>query len=367
MVVVLLDDVAADLVGDLFQLIGDVLHRAVGRRVAGDIRDDDVAVVDGVLDWYHVALLANRGDVYLRPRVRRRSVEVVDVEFDVVVGAPVTTQQPAHQSHTGETRRRGAKLLRQTPGDPDHKRFLASVEPPAVTFSICVRDPYETDDGSEETRFGVAVTTRLAAVGTLCPFANEHGAVATQSLVNVELGERGVEYLADGLAVDDALQSLLNADEGAPNRQLHGVDDEGTFAFSGGDCKEWYGHIERENFTVAGNLLTGESVVEATADAYEASDADLPLAERLVDALAAGHAEGGDKREELEVQSAALIVTTTEDREMEPYYNDLRVDASKTPVEDLRETYELADESYQAAVEKYEESYEEDDIDAGEE
>jgi uncharacterized Ntn-hydrolase superfamily protein len=102
-----------------------------------------------------------------------------------------------------------------------------------MTFSICVREEYEGDDGEEQTRFGVAVTTRLPAVGTLCPFASENGAVATQSLVNVELGEKGVEYLDDGLAVDDALQSLLNADDGAPQRQLHGVDAEDTFVFSG--------------------------------------------------------------------------------------------------------------------------------------
>jgi uncharacterized Ntn-hydrolase superfamily protein len=140
-----------------------------------------------------------------------------------------------------------------------------------MTFSICVRETDEDANGDEQTRFGVAVTTRLAGVGTLCPFANEHGAVATQSLVNVELGRKGIEYLADGLAVDDALQSLLNADEGAPNRQLHGVGHDGTFAFSGEECKPWFGHIERENFTVAGNLLTGESVIEATAAAYVAS------------------------------------------------------------------------------------------------
>ncbi|MFC7234578.1 DUF1028 domain-containing protein [Halosegnis marinus] len=235
-----------------------------------------------------------------------------------------------------------------------------------MTFSICVRETYEGEDGEEHTRYGVAVTTRLAAVGTLCPFANEHGAVATQSLVNVELGEKGVEYLADGLAVEDALSALLNADDGKQSRQLHGVDAEGTFAFSGDECMGWYGHVEREGFTVAGNLLTGESVVEATADAFEDADDDLPLAERLVDALAAGQAEGGDKREDLEVQSAALKVTTTEDREMTPYYNDLRVDASKEPVADLRETYELAGESFDAAVAKYEEEYENDEIDGDE-
>ncbi|MFT4884388.1 MAG: putative Ntn-hydrolase superfamily protein, partial [Natronomonas sp.] len=60
-----------------------------------------------------------------------------------------------------------------------------------MTFSICVREEYEDDDGDEQTRFGVAVTTRLAGVGTLCPFISENGAVATQSLVNIELGEKG--------------------------------------------------------------------------------------------------------------------------------------------------------------------------------
>ncbi|WP_135826790.1 DUF1028 domain-containing protein [Halorussus ruber] len=232
-----------------------------------------------------------------------------------------------------------------------------------MTFSICVRESYEDDEGTTQTRFGVAVTTRLPAVGTLCPFASENGAVATQSLVNVELGRKGVEYLDDGLAVEDALQALLNADEGAPQRQLHGVDEDGTFVFSGEECKDWYGHIEGDSYTVAGNLLTGESVVEAVADEYEESrDEDRPLAERLVDALEAGHAEGGDKREELHVQSAALLVESTEDREMEPYYDDLRVDATETPVEDLRETYELATEGFEMAVERYEEAYEEDEL-----
>lgn len=253
-----------------------------------------------------------------------------------------------------------------------------------MTFSICVREEYESEDGDDQTRFGVAVTTRLPGVGTLCPFVSENGAVATQSLVNVELGEKGVEYLDDGLAVEDALQSLLNADDGAAQRQLHGVDSEGTFAFSGEECHDWYGHVEGEGYTVAGNLLTGESVIEAVADEYEESapprgaktssaetrdvrdDTSTPLAERLVDALAAGHAEGGDKREELHIQSAALIVESTEDREMEPYYDDLRVDATETPIEDLRETYELAKEGFEMAVERYEEAYEDDDMDAAE-
>ncbi|WP_159902889.1 DUF1028 domain-containing protein [Salinirussus salinus] len=227
-----------------------------------------------------------------------------------------------------------------------------------MTFSICVREPYEDEDGEQQTRYGVAVTTRLPSVGTLCPFANEHGAVATQSFVNVSLGRRGVEYLADGLAVEDALQSLLNADEEASQRQLHGVDSDGEFAFSGAECRDWFGHTVGDGYTVAGNLLTGESVVEETAAAYEDSrDEDRPLATRLVDALEAGHAEGGDKREDLHVQSAALLVRRTDDRgpEERPFYDDLRVDATETPVADLRETYDLAREGYEMAMERAEE------------
>ncbi|MEF8851899.1 MAG: DUF1028 domain-containing protein [Haloarculaceae archaeon] len=244
-----------------------------------------------------------------------------------------------------------------------------------MTFSICVREPYVDEEGEEQTRYGVAVTTRLAGVGTLCPFASESGAVATQSLVNVDLGRKGIEYLDDGLAVEDALEALLNADEGRSDRQLHGVGSDGEFAFSGEDCRPWFGHTVGEHFTVAGNLLTGPEVVAAVVEAYEetapplegeaAGNAGTPLAERLITALAAGHAEGGDKREELHVQSAALLVRTTEDREMEPYYNDLRVDATETPVRDLRETYDLAGEGYEMALERYEAAYE-DDENAGE-
>jgi len=97
-------------------------------------------------------------------------------------------------------------------------------------------------------------------------------------------------------------------------------------------------------------------VLTATAAAYEdGKDGDAPLAERLVDALAAGHEEGGDKRTELHVQSAALLVGTIEDRPVEPYYNDLRVDATETPISDLRDTFALARESYEQALERYEE------------
>ena len=270
-----------------------------------------------------------------------------------------------------------------------------------MTFSICVHEPYTDEEGTDQHRFGIAVTTRLAGVGTLCPFASEHGAVATQSLVNVELGRKGLEYLADGLAVEDALEALLNADDGTPNRQLHGVDADGSFVFSGEECKPWFGHHDGSDaveghYTVAGNLLTGEDVVESVAGAYEerapqrsaesragtegtretapsgdagptdsdtdAGDGPAPLPERLVDALEAGHEAGGDKREELTVQSAALVVEDTESRPFDRADTDLRVDATETPIADLRTTYEMAVEGHRDAMERYKEAYEEDEM-----
>jgi uncharacterized Ntn-hydrolase superfamily protein len=239
-----------------------------------------------------------------------------------------------------------------------------------VTFSICAHESFLDDAGDEQHRFGVAVTTRLPGVGTLCPFASERAAVATQSLVNVDLGRRGVAYADDGLAVEDALEALLNADEGRTQRQLHGVDRDGRFTFSGEDCQGWFGHREGDHYTVAGNLLTGEDVIDAVAATYEATsppdDEERPLADRLIEALSAGHDEGGDKREDLPVQSAALLVRTTVDHEVDPYYDDLRVDATETPIADLRETYELAVEGYELTLEKYGEAYDEDDMSAAE-
>ena len=270
-----------------------------------------------------------------------------------------------------------------------------------MTFSICVHEPYTDEEGTDQHRFGIAVTTRLAGIGTLCPFASEHGAVATQSLVNVELGRKGLEYLADGLAVEDALEALLNADDGTPNRQLHGVDADGSFVFSGEECKPWFGHHDGSDaveghYTVAGNLLTGEDVVESVAEAYEehapqrgaegragtegtretapsgdagptdpdtdAGDGPAPLPERLVDALEAGHEVGGDKREELTVQSAALVVEDTEERAFDRAFTDLRVDATETPVADLRATYEMAVEGHRDAMAKYRTAYEDDEM-----
>jgi uncharacterized Ntn-hydrolase superfamily protein len=120
-------------------------------------------------------------------------------------------------------------------------------------------------------------------------------------------------------------------------------------------------------------------VLEETAATYEANavhetsdetagspregEGTDPLAKRLIDALAAGHREGGDKRDGLPVQSAAVVVETTESYDMTPPYNDLRVDATETPIDDLRETYDLAVQGYEDTLARYEDAYEEDSLD----
>jgi uncharacterized Ntn-hydrolase superfamily protein len=209
----------------------------------------------------------------------------------------------------------------------------------AVTFSLCVRETVEADEASYR-RFGVAVTTRRPGVGARCPFVDDHGVVATQSASCPALGRRCLAYLSDGLAIDDALEALLNADEERDRRQVHGLDANGTFAFTGADCRPWHGHRTAGDYTVAGNLLTGEEVIEATAAAYEAGDRSDPLPERLIESLAAGHEAGGDRRDR-SIQSAACRVRTTRDGPR-PFAHDLRVDATERPIEELRRTCELA-------------------------
>ena len=208
-----------------------------------------------------------------------------------------------------------------------------------MTFSICVRERYETDDASHA-RFGVAVTTRRPSIGARCPFVSEHGAIATQSVTNPVLGRAGLRYAGEGLRLGDAVDALLNADSNAAERQVHGVGRTGTYAFSGEECGDWYGHTVGENYTVAGNLLAGEAVLSAVAREYESHDRATSLSERLVHCLRAGHEAGGDKRTDRTVQSAAVRVRHTEERPFPAFHNDIRVDATETPIRDLQRAHD---------------------------
>ncbi|MGM0605986.1 MAG: DUF1028 domain-containing protein [Halobacteriota archaeon] len=194
------------------------------------------------------------------------------------------------------------------------------------TFSIAAREP-------ETGKMGVAVSTALVGVGALCPFVSENAAVATQSFVKVSHGKNAVELADRGVSVPTACEALLADDEHASYRQLHGIDANGRqFTFSGDDCVTWYGETTGENHTVAGNMLDGPDVIEAVSDGF--ADADGLFSDRLVSALEAGQAAGGDKRGKI---SAALLVHAPDSK----LYHNLRVDNSDDPVSDLREAYEL--------------------------
>jgi uncharacterized Ntn-hydrolase superfamily protein len=202
-----------------------------------------------------------------------------------------------------------------------------------MTWSIVARDP----GGA----FGVAVASRFFAVGALCPYVKSGvGAVCTQALVNPHYGANGLDLLAKGTVPAEAIARLTGADEGREHRQLHMVDREGrTAAFTGSACIDWCGQRSGEGYSVAGNMLAGPAVLERTAAEYE-KGAGLPFAERLLAALAAGEAAGGDKRGK---QAAALLICTTEDY---PFL-DIRVDDHAEPIEELRRLYRRSLERYQ--------------------
>ena len=202
-----------------------------------------------------------------------------------------------------------------------------------MTWSIVARDPATG-------AFGVAVTTCFFAVGSLCAFARSAvGAVATQALVNPLYGNRGLRLLQDGVPAADAVRLLTEADEGRAHRQLHVIDAAGrNAAHTGADCIGWCGHMVLEGFSVAGNMLAGPAVVAETVAAYQAS-LHQPFSERLIRALEAGQAAGGDKRGR---QSAALLIHAGEDyAEL-----DLRVDDHPDPLVELRRLQTVAQQRY---------------------
>lgn len=199
-----------------------------------------------------------------------------------------------------------------------------------MTFSIAAK--------CEKTgQFGVAVTTKVPAVGTLCPFVEAGvGAIATQSFVNPYIGINGLKYLKEGLSVQEVKDRILEEDSDPSLRQFTVVDKTGkSVAFTGDKSDGWYGEKLGENYAVAGNMLVGEDTILDTAKAFE-DNPDLPLADRLIKALEAGQAAGGDKRGR---QSAAVKVVSTEDYPLV----DLRVDEHTDPVKELRRVYQVAE------------------------
>jgi len=202
-----------------------------------------------------------------------------------------------------------------------------------MTYSIVARDA-----GSGE--FGVAVASRFFAVGALVPHLRAGvGAIATQAFCSPLYGTDGIALLAAGASAEEALQTVIGRDEGRQSRQVHMIDRQGrSAAFTGESCVDWAGHAIGEGVSVAGNMLAGPQVVEATLEAFENSRGQ-PLVERLLIAMEAGERAGGDKRGR---QSAALKIVRGE---AYPWL-DLRCDDHGDPLAELRRLHAVAQERY---------------------
>jgi uncharacterized Ntn-hydrolase superfamily protein len=207
----------------------------------------------------------------------------------------------------------------------------ANSAPPVATFSIVGFDSATGD-------LGVAVASRFLAVGHVVPWARAGvGAIATQALGNTTYGPRGLVLLSDGMAPQQVIAVLTADDADAARRQVGVVDAQGRAAtFTGNGCQAWAGGVDGFGYAAQGNILAGEEVVAAMGRAFEAARGRL--AERLLAALAAGDAAGGDTRGK---QSAALLVV----RDKGGYagfndrYIDLRVDDHASPIEELSRIY----------------------------
>ncbi|WP_240655002.1 DUF1028 domain-containing protein [Rhodovarius crocodyli] len=193
----------------------------------------------------------------------------------------------------------------------------------AMTWSILAHDPATG-------AFAVAVTTCNLAVGAAVPHLRHGvGAVATQSMTNRALGPMILDAMARGVPPVLAIQGVLAMDEGREIRQVHAIDSHGrTAAWTGLRCVEYCGHKLGQGWSVAGNMLANEAVVADTVAAY-VTRSELPLPERMISALDAGEAAGGDRRGR---QSAALRLLTSEDFDD----IDLRVDDHQEPLVELR-------------------------------
>ena len=191
-----------------------------------------------------------------------------------------------------------------------------------MTWSIIARD-------SASGQIGIAVATKFFAVGALVPhIAAGIGGIATQALVNPYYGIDGVAMLREGKSPDVIVAALLAPDEGRESRQLHIMDTQGRIAaHTGKECVDWCGHIKGDGFSIAGNMLAGAAVLDDTAKAYVANQ-HLSFPRRLIAAMRAGEAAGGDKRGK---QSAALLI---HDSEEWPAL-DLRVDDHTDPLAEL--------------------------------
>lgn len=203
-----------------------------------------------------------------------------------------------------------------------------------MTYTVIARCP-------KSGQLGIGIATYSLAVGGYCPaIKGGLGAVSTQAFVNLKLGSLALRLLGLGFAPAKTLGELIDDDPDASYRQLGIVDNDGrTAVHTGADTRPWSGHLTGDGFITMGNVLAGEAVLAAMADAFAAS-AGSDLDERLLLALEAGRDAGGQQTADgihLNERSAALIIHDHRDYG----HMDLRVDAHDTAVEELRRVHRV--------------------------
>jgi uncharacterized Ntn-hydrolase superfamily protein len=210
---------------------------------------------------------------------------------------------------------------------------------PIATYSIVACD-------LTAGQWGVAVQSKFLAVGSVVPWAEPHvGAIATQSYANPRYGPDGLALLRAGKTAEETVEALTAADDGRAHRQLGVVDGAGRAAtFTGGECQEWAGGRTGAGYAAQGNILVSEPTVAALAVTFE-QNAQLLLAERLLECLAAAQAAGGDRRGQ---QSASLLVVEKDAgcANLSDTVVDLRVDDHERPISELRRLYALHQEIF---------------------
>lgn len=180
--------------------------------------------------------------------------------------------------------------------------------PQYSTFSLCAIDPATGQSGA-------SVTTRVPFVGRAVPHVRAGiGAVCTQASTVVEYGPRGLDLLAKGVEPAAVLQQLLADDQQRESRQVGVIDMKGrSAAHTGKQNGNWAGSRQGLNYTVQANIMVGPEVVDAVATTFESSErSGMPLAERMILAMEAGYAKGGDRRWG-NLQSAAIKVADPND------------------------------------------------------
>ena len=203
-----------------------------------------------------------------------------------------------------------------------------------ATYSIAACD---LDAG----QWGVAVQSKFLSVGSVVPWAEPGvGAIATQAYANPRYGPNGLALLREGKSAQEAVDELTAADDGREQRQLGIVDGKGQAAtYTGGECYDWAGGRTGDGYAAQGNILVSAETVDALVETFEGSGGK-PLAERLLDCLAAAQAAGGDKRGQ---QSASLLIVERDGgyAQLSDIVVDLRVEDHERPIEELTRIYRL--------------------------